>query len=327
MAFDAERYIHSADRAAFKSLKAIPGFSLLVKSFMNIWNERQYRILNMSTRIKLGENQMRKYYDMLPPICEKLGIEVPELYLEMNVNPNAFTSGETKPFIVMTSGLLQTLPDELIPTLLAHECGHIACHHVLYRTMGSLVLNSALIYFSKFANLLSVPLEIALAYWMRCSEYSADRAAVLCDGSPEKMQEVCMRLAGWNKDIPADANLDAFLEQAADYREMVNDSKWNKTLEFIALRRRTHPFMAVRATECGEWANSDSFYRLINGLPEPDHPCLEDENTPEEDSGNEGGQKKLFGILHSIRQDYFSRPSEEETDNHSDSDPTKPFNE
>ena len=39
------------------------------------------------------------------------------------------TYGDTKPFIVITSGLFETLPDELIPTILAHECGHIACHH------------------------------------------------------------------------------------------------------------------------------------------------------------------------------------------------------
>ena len=83
---------------------------------------------------------MSKYYDMLPPICKKLGIEIPDLYIELDVSPNSYTSGDTKPFIVMTSGLLETLPDELIPTVLAHECGHIACHHVLYSTMGRMIL-------------------------------------------------------------------------------------------------------------------------------------------------------------------------------------------
>ena len=143
MSFDPERYTHPSDRAALKALQAIPGFSLLIKGFMNIWNERQGKILNMSTRIKLGENQMRKYYDMLPPICEKLGIPVPDLYLEMNVNPNAYTYGDTAPFIVLTSGLLDTIPDELVPTVLAHECGHIACKHSLYLTMGRTVLSGA----------------------------------------------------------------------------------------------------------------------------------------------------------------------------------------
>ena len=61
MAFDSEKYIHDADKAALKALKAIPGFSALVKAFMNVWNERQQKILNMSSRIKISEKQMRKY--------------------------------------------------------------------------------------------------------------------------------------------------------------------------------------------------------------------------------------------------------------------------
>ena len=72
MPFDPERYTHESDRAALKALQAIPGFSLLTKGFMSLWNEPQGRILNMSTRIKLGEDQMKKYYDMLPPVCESV---------------------------------------------------------------------------------------------------------------------------------------------------------------------------------------------------------------------------------------------------------------
>ncbi len=61
----------------------------------------------------------------------------------MDVYPNAYTYGDTKPFIVITSGLFETFPDELIPTVIAHECGHILCHHTLYTTMGSAILNGA----------------------------------------------------------------------------------------------------------------------------------------------------------------------------------------
>lgn len=298
MSFDPERYTHDSDRAALKALKAIPGFSLLTKGFMNIWNEPQEKILNMSTRIRLGENQMRKYYDMLPPICEKLGIPVPDLYIELDVNPNAYTYGDTNPFIVFTSGLLETIPDDLMPTVLAHECGHIACHHALYTTMGRTILSgaaTAMSYFLKFGGLLSVPLQVAFYYWMRCSEFSADRAAVLCDGTPRKMQEVCMRLAGWDKDIIADANIEEFLKQAVDYKDMINGSAWNKTLEFMVLSGASHPLMAVRATECGEWAKSDLYSRILNNLPDPV------EARPEEKSAEPAGEQKqpfdLFGFL------------------------------
>lgn len=264
--FDPEKYTHDSDRAALKALKAIPGFSALMKGFLSIWNERQQRILNMSSRIRLSKKQMGKYYDMLPPICEKLGIAVPELYLEMNVMPNAYTSGDTNPFIVVTSGLLKALPEELIPTILAHECGHIACHHVLYLTMGRIVLRGAgnmISGRSPLGNLLTAPLQMSFYYWMRCSEFSADRAAVLCDGTERKMQEVCMRLAGWDREIDAEVSLDEFLEQTSAYRDMVNDSKWNKMLEYMIMSGASHPLTAVRAAECGIWFRSEGYRDAI----------------------------------------------------------------
>lgn len=309
MPFDSERYTHESDRAALKALKALPGFTTLTKAFLNMWNEPQERIMNMSTRIKLGENQMRKYYDMLPPICEKLGIAVPDLYLEMNVTPNAYTYGDTNPFIVVSSGLLETMPDELIPTVLAHECGHIACHHVLYRTMGRTILNgaaAAISYFLKIGGLLTVPLQVAFFHWMRCSEFSADRAAVLCDGTPRKMQEVCMRLAGWDKDIHAEANIEEFLKQAENYREMINDSAWNKTLEFMVLSDASHPLVAVRATECGKWAESEEFKRILNGIPEPEKPKSE---APEETRND---PFDFFGWLRPEKEEKPA-PKQEET--------------
>lgn len=285
LAFDSEKYTHEADRAALKALKSIPGFSALLKAFMSVWNERQQKILNMSSRIRISEKQMKKYYDMLPPICEKLGILVPELYLEMNVVPNAYTSGDTEPFIVLTSGLLKALPEELIPTILAHECGHIACHHVLYLTMGRIVIQGAgsvLANVLPLGSLLTVPLQIAFYYWMRCSEFSADRVAVLCDGSDRKMQEVCMRMAGWDKEIEAEVSLDAFLEQAAGYKDLINESKWNKTLEFMILSQASHPLMAVRALECRNWYQSESYRDTVNYLTAPAAKALETPGKNEE---------------------------------------------
>ena len=200
MSLNPELFLHPTDKAAMKALKAIPGFNQFVKAYMNIWNERQFRIINMSSKLKISEKQMKKYYDMLPPICEKLGIEVPELYLELDVNPNAYTYGDKDVFIVLTSGLFETMPDHLIRTILAHECGHIACHHTMYTTMGRMILKGVA-NIPGAASLVTMPLQIAFAYWMRCSEFSADRAAAICDGSSDKMIEVCMRLAGYDKDI------------------------------------------------------------------------------------------------------------------------------
>ena len=266
MAFNAKEYVHESDKAALGALKAIPGFQTIVKGFMKMFSERQYRIVNLSSHIRVSEKQFPQCYEMLPPICEKLGIAVPDLYLELNDNPNAYTAGDEKPFIVMTSGMINKLPQELLPTVLAHECGHIACHHQLYSTMGRIVLSgasSAATAFIPFGSLLTIPMQVAFYYWMRCSEFSADRAAVLCDGTADKMSTVCMYLAGYDDRIPMAPNKEEFMKQAQEYREIVKNNGWDKTLEFMYMANNRHPLTAVRALECEEWAQTEQFKKLM----------------------------------------------------------------
>ena len=262
-------YMHESDRAALNALKAIPGFTALFKAFMKVWSEKQYRIQNMSTNLRVSKNQLSRYYDMLPPICKKLGIEVPELYLELDVVPNAYTAGDTKPFIVITSGLLEHMPDELIPTVLAHECGHIACHHCLYTTMGQMIMDGAINYLG-IGELVALPIQIAFAYWMRCSEFSADRAAAIYDGNPTKVVQMCMHFSGLRKDLAAQANIYEFMQQAKDYQSMILDSKWNKAMEFLMFSHADHPLNAVRAAECFAWASEARFGKITGYLAQAD---------------------------------------------------------
>ncbi len=264
MNINSKLYTHEADETALKALQAIPIFSQLLKSFMKVWSEKQFALQNMSSNLKLSEKQLPKYYNMLPPICDKLGIDVPDLYLTHDVNPNAYTSGDTKPFIVITSGLIETVPDELIPTVLAHECGHIACHHVLYHTMGRMLLNGTLMGLNFFGinEIAIVPLKLAFFHWMRCSEFSADRAAAICDGTSDNIVKMCMAFAGFDKDICGEGNTEAFMEQAIEYKKMVDEDKWNKTLEFMMYSQETHPLVAVRAYECAEWTKGESFANI-----------------------------------------------------------------
>lgn len=269
---DFSAFTHPDDEKALKALKAIPGFSALLKAFFKFYNERQFYIQNMSCNLKLGEDQMPEIYNLLPPICEKLGIEVPELYMELDVTPNAYTFGDNKPFIVVTSGLIDNMPKELITTVLAHECGHIACHHTLYHTMGTMIINGTLMALDSFVfgKLISIPLQVAFFYWMRCSEFSADRAAVLADGSPEKMIELSMRFAGYKPDKIDTVNKELFIKQAIEYKKYIAESGWNKTLEFLILKDRTHPFNSVRAYEANNWTLTPQFTEAMN-LVYPDN--------------------------------------------------------
>ena len=281
MALNPDLFLHDSDKAALKALKAIPGFSQLLKGFMSVGYEKYDHIMNMGSNLRVDENQMPKYYHMLLPICEKLQIKVPELYITLNVTPNAWTFGDTDPYIVITSGMLETVPDELIPTVLAHECGHIVCRHTLYSMMGNLIM-LGLDVVSSFVPLglgtaISTSLQTAFAYWMRCSELSADRVAAFCDGSPEKTIRLCMHFAGYDKDfVDAKPNVDAFLAQVEDYRKLIAGNAWNKTLEFLWMRTHDHPQSAIRAYECNEWAKTQQFGKIVRYIGAADVKRLTD---------------------------------------------------
>lgn len=296
--YNPEHYTHPTDRAALNALKAVPGFHQLMRAIMKVWNERLSRVKNMSSMVRINQYQLPEYYSILPPICEKLGIEIPEMYLDLNVFPNAYTGGDTKPYIVVTSGLFETLPEDLVPTVIAHECGHIACHHVLYGSIANIIKNGTfnlIRQFIPFGGYATIPIEMAFLYWSRCSELSADRAAILYDGTSEKTFEVCMRFAGYDKDIKGTFNKREFLIQAKEYRDMIDSNVWNSSLESILLMNEDHPLSVVRALEAVEFEKSEAFDKIRSGeYIMPDKPEEETEQ-PEEKKAKHRFEFPKFG--------------------------------
>lgn len=262
MAVRAEEYLHESDKAALKALKEIPGFSLVVKKVMEIGYERMQRITNMSSNLRICENQLPHIYDMLPPICEKLGIAVPELYVTLDPYPNAWTYGDTHPYIVITNSLLEQFSDEEIMGTISHECGHIACNHVLYHTIGNFILRGG-ISLLRDIPFVSSGFNLAYSYWSRCSELSADRAEAICMGGPDIVVDKMVKFSGVPRNYLNEINREEYLRQAEDYKELVKDSKWNKTLELVMIGNMSHPLNVYRASEVIDWCNSPAFSRIM----------------------------------------------------------------
>ncbi len=258
-------FVHEDDQKALDALKSIPGFDQLIKGFMKIYSERTMKILNMSSKVRLSQEQCPQIYELLPPVCEAFGIEVPELYLESNREPNAYTSGDTYVFITITTGLLELFSEEEVQAVLAHECGHILCHHVLYQTMGRFIMNGAAQMLG-LGGLVSTALRTAFAYWLRCSEFSADRASAVFCGGPERVIDVMLRMAGGSRKIASEINADLFMQQADEYADYVSDSAWNRILESLVLMNSTHPFLSVRASGIRQWCRTDRFRQIVSGM-------------------------------------------------------------
>ena len=265
MAYAHELYMHDLDKRAFDALSTFPKLVRLKEAYIEHYDEKAAKFNFLSSAIRLSENQMPEIYNLLPPICDKLEIEVPELYYVKSKEINAATGGSTNPYVYVTSKMVEKVPTNLIASVLAHECGHIACKHYLYHSIAMQLLegidNSPLRMIPGIGRILTPTLFRALMFWYRCSELSADRAAVLCDGNAENTVDMLLKVHGYDDNI----NRDEFLRQALDLRDFVNESNANKAIEAMIVQGNSHPRMATRAYECYSWARSEQYRGIVNG--------------------------------------------------------------
>ena len=183
----------------------------------------------------------------------------------MDPQPNAWTFGDTRIFVTVTSGLLEMMDDEELDAVLAHECGHILCRHVLYHSVARYILSG--IDSLGVLGKLTIPIQLAFLYWQRKSELSCDRAGAIIT-SPEVVSRTMARLSAGPKDITNELNLEEWAKQADKYDEIWNSNTWNKALQIYAIAGQNHPFSAVRVREILKWGKSEEYRRIKVGLLE-----------------------------------------------------------
>lgn len=256
-------FIHPEDAAALRQMENIPGFPALVKKVLALGLEPLFYGINMATAIRLSPTQLPEIYRHLPPICERLGIEEPEFYLEMNPMPNAYTFGDSRIYITVTSGLVEMMDDEELDAVIAHECGHILCRHVLYHSIAQYILQGA--DYLGILGSLTKPIQYAILYWHRKSELSCDRCASIVT-SAEVVTRFMARFSGGPKSLTKNVNMREWALQADRYDAIKKDGTWNKILQTLATIEQDHPFNAVRVREILRWAESEQ-YRNIKRTP------------------------------------------------------------
>lgn len=265
MAYEASLFMHEMDRRAMDALNAFPMFAKLCQAYHMNFDEQAARIELLSMAVRLNENQMPEVYRLLPPICEKLGIAVPELYYITSDEINAATMGTSNPVIYLTSSICEKLSEKQLSSVLAHECGHIACRHCFYHSIAeyvaSAVSGGAKCVIPAISRFLNPALKNAIRFWERCSELSADRAAVLCDEKAENMIDALLQIHGFDKNV----NRKEFLQQAVDLHDLIDASNSNKMIEQLLVKDGPHPFLSTRVYECNKWAECAKFQDILNG--------------------------------------------------------------
>jgi Zn-dependent protease with chaperone function len=261
-------FMHPWDVKATAALKAVPGFDKVIAKIIEYSFERIYYLENVADNVRVTEDMFPKLNRYLEWGCKILGVAKPEFYVSLDPSYNAYTYGHTKPFIVITSSLLNLLDEQEKMFVICHELGHIKCEHVLY----TLVAENIAVLLEMFGkvtlgigSLLGAGLALPLLDWYRKAELSADRAALLAVQDPKVAMRTFMKLAGGAESLIADMDQAAFLRQIRTYEDR-DVSNLDRAYKLLITIFRTHPFPIMRAKHLDMWIGDGGFSK-VSGLP------------------------------------------------------------
>src|SRR5215470_706353 len=174
-------YEHPADRSALVALRKLTGFDVLLRRLAGLFNDRALRLMFLASSVRASDQQFPQLYQSLLDACYVLDLPtVPELFITQDPLVNAMALGADKPFIVITTGLVDLMDPEEARFIIGHEVGHVLSGHAVYRTMlFHLIRLATRIAWMPIGYLGLRAIIWGLEEWYRKSELSCDRAGLL----------------------------------------------------------------------------------------------------------------------------------------------------
>jgi len=262
---EAAEFQHPSDVTATDALRSVPGLDKALSKLMEYGLERLYYLDNIGSNVRVTKSMFPRMHRSLSWGCKILGVEEPELYVTVDPVPNAWTYGQTRPFITLTSGLVDMLDEEECFFVIAHELGHIKCGHALYtlvaRNIAAIValIGQATL---GIGALLGQGLVFALLEWARKAELSADRAGLLCVQDLDPAVRTFMKMAGGARELYAEMDREEFMRQIREYED-ADRSNLNRAYKFLLTIGQSHPYSILRAKELDSW-HGEGYQELMN---------------------------------------------------------------
>lgn len=258
---DHSQYEHPFDKKALKALESTPGLGMVGNFITKHTIEKVYTVQYTGSNLKVTSENYPKIYEYLQYACQILDMpNMPDLYIQWGYGINAFTVGSENPIIVLNSGLMDLCDDDEIMFIIGHECGHIKSNHMLYHMMAQVI--NMVIDSIPFGGIAAAPLQYALYYWDRMSEFTADRAGLLCCQKKYAAIRAFMKMAGMPIKFFSEMNIECFIQQAMDFKQL-DYNAMNKVVKFVAIADESHPWTVMRASELINWTNSDEMSKLL----------------------------------------------------------------
>jgi heat shock protein HtpX len=182
--------------------------ALVIAAGMNLfsyWNSDKM-VLKMHHAVEVDARTAPEFYQMVADLAQNAGLPMPRVYVIKNAQPNAFATGRNpeNAAVAASTGLLESLSEEEIAAVMAHELAHVQNRDTLTMTitatlagaismLGNFALffggnrnNNPLGFIGILVAIIVAPFAAMLVQMTisRTREYSADRRGAEICGNP-----------------------------------------------------------------------------------------------------------------------------------------------
>jgi heat shock protein HtpX len=172
-----------------------------------------------------------RVFPLVQNLATRMGIPMPKLWLIPEDSPNAFATGRNPAHasVAFTYGILETMNDQELAGVIAHELGHVRHHDILISSVAATLAAAItrLAYMAMFFGggrrddreegggalggifmLILAPIAAGLIQMAisRSREFAADEASAKYTGNPDYLISALGKLEGWSKRIPMNAD-------------------------------------------------------------------------------------------------------------------------
>jgi len=275
---DSTEYEHPLDKTTLEALRKIP----LLPKLLEICQIPQSSITRFElfgSNLRVGERQFPSIYRMLRESCEILGVDEPLLYISSHPQMSAYTFCPDKPIVCICGYLLDIMDDDEIMFVIGHELAHIKSRHIIYKTLGAIlaenvlnVLISTIPGLATFTTAAVIALNYAYFEWSRAAEYTCDRGGYLACQNFTASCTALMKLAGASKKYVDELNLDEFIEQSRNFKE-IDSSALGVIQKIIISCGPSRPWSVSRVGELLKFNDSGEYFDILQRNPnrEPEY--------------------------------------------------------
>ena len=249
--------------------------ALVIAAAMNLWSwwNSGNAVLRMHNAVAIDEGNAPELFRVTRALAERAGLPMPDVYLIDSKQPNAFATGRSpsNAAVAVTTGLLESLTEEEVAGVIAHELAHIENRDTLTMTVTA-TLAAAISMLGNFAFFtggnrdnplggLGVILAIVVAPLAagivqmaisRTREYSADRRGAEICGQPLWLASALRSIAVAAGRIP---NMSAERSPATAHMFIINPLNGDRADNLFS----THPATENRIKALQDLAHSGDF--------------------------------------------------------------------